>query len=233
MQALKTYAQEYGIPLTQEMLEQFTRYASMLVEWNQRMNLTTITDEEGIVIKHFLDSLLVMKAVEPKQGVSLIDVGTGAGFPGVPLKIGRPDLQLLLLDSLQKRVGFLTELSTALGQQNKVLHGRAEECGRKSELREQFDFATARAVASLPALCEYCLPFVKIGGTFVALKGYDIEQEAQQSQRAIHELGGELADIQKFILPQENRRAIVVIKKISHTPPKYPRIAVKITKSPL
>lgn len=232
-QELEQYGAEYGIPLTGDMVAQFARYAELLVDWNTRINLTAITALPEIGVKHFLDSLLLLKAVELPQGSTLIDVGTGAGFPGVPAKIARPDLQLTLLDSLNKRVNFLQTLSQALEQGNVCVHGRAEETARNPAYREKFDLATARAVAALPALCEYCLPFVRVGGRFAALKGYDIEGEVEASTPALRLLGGQVEAVHKFELPMDNRRAIVVIKKISQTPPKYPRAAVKITKSPL
>lgn len=266
MEELRRGAEQYGIALTGEMLGQFERYREMLLEWNTKMNLTAITDRREIEIKHFLDSLLLLRTVEVPQGARLIDVGTGAGFPGVALKIARPDLRLTLLDSLQKRVGFLREVSGALGQENLCVHGRAEELGRKVDFREQYDLATARAVAALPALCEYCLPFVRVGGFFVALKGPEVEGEVALAQRAIGLLGGRVEAVEQFELPMEkrvfpkensfagrkengsqktasalvssfklvvNRRALVVIQKISQTPTKYPRAAVRITKSPL
>lgn len=233
MDRLKQYAQKYGIDLTGEMVAAFSLYAEMLVDWNQRVNLTAITLPEEICVKHFLDSLLLLKAVELPKGAKLIDVGTGAGFPGVPLKIARPDLQLTLLDSLNKRVNFLQALSAALGQDNQVFHGRAEECGKKPDMREAFYLATARAVAALPALCEYCLPFVQIGGCFVALKGYEVKEEIDAAGKALQLLGGKIEAAHKLELPHDNKRTLVVIRKISQTPSAYPRAAVKITKSPL
>lgn len=226
-------AGEFGFELSQNQLDQFETYADYLVEWNQKINLTAITDLEEICIKHFLDSLLLLKAVEVTEGASLIDVGTGAGFPSVPCKIVRPDLSLTLLDSLNKRVQFLSGLSEILGQQNSCVHARAEEGGKNPQYREQYDFATARAVARLRELSEYCLPFVKVGGYFAALKGYEIEEELEEAKKAIRLLGGKIEAVQKFVLPGDNKRAIVIIKKISQTPTKYPRISAKIKKQPL
>lgn len=230
---LKEYAEQYEIRLTPEMLAQFELYSSMLLEWNQKINLTAIIEPDEIIVKHFLDSLLLLKAVDLPPNAALIDVGTGAGFPGVPLKIARPDLKLTLLDSLNKRVAFLSGLSDALGQSNSIIHGRAEQQGHLSGLRESFDCATARGVAPLPALCEYCMPFVRPGGFFAALKGPDVFPEAESSAKAISELGGELVQIKSYNLPLDNKRTIVLIKKISHMSTKYPRTSVKITKKPL
>lgn len=231
--SLGEYARQYEIPLTPEMLEKFEIYSEMLLEWSGKMNLTAITEPQEIAVKHFLDSLLLLKAVELPQNASLIDVGTGAGFPGIPLKIARPDLRVTLLDSLNKRTVFLTEVSNALNQSNSIIHGRAEQSGRSPELREQFDFATARGLAALPALCEYCMPFVKPGGCFAALKGPGIHAEAENAANAISELGGVLFEIKSYKLPLDNNRTIVLVKKISHISAKYPRMSVKIAKKPL
>lgn len=226
-------AGSYGIQLTDGMVTDLNRYMEILLKWNKTMNLTAITQPEEVYVKHFLDSLLLLRAYEAPLQARVIDVGTGAGFPGIPLKIVRPDIELTLLDSLNKRVNFLQEVSDALGQDNICIHGRAEELGRDEGYREQYDVATARAVAGLPSLCEYCLPFVKVKGMFVALKGYDIEEEAGQARRAITVLGGKMISIRKFELPMENRRSIVLIQKITQTMAKYPRISAKITKDPL
>lgn len=171
-----------GFELTARQLEQFDQYAQFLVEYNEKVNLTAITDPEGIEVKHFLDSLMLLKAVELPEGASVIDVGTGAGFPSVPAKIVRDDLRLTLLDGLNKRIVFLGELSRRLGQENTALHARAEEAAR-GELREQFDLATARAVADLRVLAEYCLPFVKVGGVFAALKGPTARRKWRRQRR--------------------------------------------------
>lgn len=226
-------AAEYGVSLPAGAENQFLLYQELMLAWNEKINLTAITDPEGILHKHFLDSLLPLAALALADGASLIDVGTGAGFPGVPLKIARPDISLTLLDSLRKRTDFLRELSRELGQDNHIVHGRAEQLSRDPLFRERFDIATARAVAALPALCEYCLPYVKPGGRFIALKGPDAGEEAEHSRAAIRLLGGELAEIKTFTLPGGDRRSIVTVKKISQTPTKYPRTGVKISKSPL
>lgn len=232
-QLLKEYSTDYEIDLSPQMLADFEVYAATLLEWNEKINLTAITQLKEIAAKHFLDSILLHKAINMPKSTSLIDVGTGAGFPAIPLKIVRRDLEITLLDSLNKRILFLAELSSLLGQENTIIHGRAEEYGRDVKLREKFDFATARGVAALPALCEYCLPFVRVGGTFAALKGPEVHAEAEASKRALEALSGEIAEIKHFDLPMGDKRTIVIIKKISQMPSKYPRMAVKITKKPL
>lgn len=233
MRALKEYASELGIFLDDAQLELFRLYEEQLLLWNEKINLTSITLHEEILVKHFLDSLLLLAAAPPEGGTRLLDVGTGAGFPGVPLKIARPDLELTLLDSLRKRVVFLEGLSAFLGLRYTVLHGRAEEKGHDSALRERFSLVSARAVAALPVLCEYCLPFLELGGIFAALKGPRALEEAQQAQSSIRALGGSLLEIKEYTLPDGSCRAIVLVKKISHTLPKYPRTPAKMTKAPL
>lgn len=218
---------------TDEMLAQFDLYAQLLVEWNEKINLTAIIKPEEICVKHFLDSALLLKQVEIPVGASMIDVGTGAGFPSVPCKILRPDLQLTLLDSLNKRINFLQTLSESLGIYTNCIHSRAEDGGKNPELREQYDVATARAVAHLSTLAEYCLPFVKVGGIFVAMKGPDVEMELQESKKALQLLGGEVIATQSYQLDEEQSRSIIVIKKISQTPTKYPRNSAKMKKQPL
>ncbi len=230
---LKEYASALGISLEDAQLEQFDCYAKTLVEWNQKMNLTAIIEPLEIVIKHFIDSLTLLTAVELPQGASVIDVGTGAGFPSVPVKIVRPDIRLTLLDSLNKRVVFLGALSAALKQENDCIHFRAEEAGRNPEYREQFDLATARAVAHLRELSEYCLPFVRVGGRFAAMKGGDVDAELAESSKAIELLGGEIEKMKHFSLPDDSRRSIIIIKKISQNTTKYPRPSAKIAKNPL
>lgn len=220
------------ISLSMEQLEQFEVYDRLLTEWNGRMNLTAITAPEEVAVKHFADSLLLTQAVALPQNGRLADIGTGAGFPAVPAAILRRDLNLTLVDSLNKRVQFLKELCSALGLRAKCLHARAEELGR-TELRETQDVVTARAVAHLRTLAEYCLPFVKLGGIFAALKGPEIETELEESQGALKILGGELEEISRFTLPDGSHRSILRIKKISQTPTKYPRASAKISKSPL
>lgn len=224
---------KYEMDITQAQLDQFDLYAKLLVEWNEKINLTSITEPDEIVMKHFVDSLLLLRAAELPQGASLIDVGTGAGFPSTPLAILRGDLQITQLDSLNKRILFLQEVSTQLGLRIKTVHLRAEEGGKSAEYREKYDYATARAVANLQTLCEYCIPFVKPGGFFIALKGFEIEEELSSAKNAIRILGAHLDGVSKYELPNQNGRSIVFIKKISQTPQKYPRMQGKIKKNPL
>ena len=233
-------AQEISVPLSAESIRAFLIYANLLKEWNEKMNLTNITDDKGIAIRHFIDSLTLVPHLEQeavrkgKKKLSLIDVGTGAGFPGIPLKVVMHDLEVTLLDSLRKRVGFLDAVCEALGLSGiSTLHSRAEDAGRSKQYREKYDVATARAVAPLPILCEYCLPFVKIGGIFLAMKG-NVEEEAEASKKAIVTLGGTLETLHHFTLPgTDMNRSIIVIRKVRATPAKYPRQAGKPEKEPI
>lgn len=222
-----------GISLSPGQMQQLDRYAQLLTEWNQRMNLTAITDPEGILVKHFLDSILPFSLEPLPEGACLIDVGTGAGFPAVPLLIWRPDLQITLLDSLQKRLTFLEEVLAQCALSARCIHLRAEDGGRQPDLREQFDAATARAVANLRELSEYCLPYVKPGGAFYALKGGDVKEESENAQKAIQLLGGRMEKSLSYSLPDGSGRTLVLIKKISRTSTKFPRSAAKMAKSPL
>ena len=222
-----------NIPLSKQAEKRFERYAQLLTEWNEKMNLTAIVEPQAIVIRHFLDSVSLLNAVELPQGASLIDVGTGAGFPAVPLKIVREDLHITLLDSLQKRLGFLRAVSEALALPMETVHLRAEEGGRQKALREQFDFAAARAVAALPVLCEYCLPYVRVNGCFVAMKGPDCADEIASAKNAIGQLGGKLESIREEALEDGSGRTLIVIRKMKETPAAYPRQSAKIAKKPL
>jgi len=222
-----------GMSVSDEQYEKFSIYSDMLVQWNNKCNLTAILDPEGITIKHFYDSVFPFMNIDMPQNAKLIDVGTGAGFPSVPLAIMRNDLKLTLLDSLNKRINFLSELTDTLEVNAECVHGRAEEFGQKADFREKFDIATARAVASLPELCEYCLPFVKVGGYFVSFKGSNGLEEINNSHNAISTLGGEIVEKKSYTLPNNDGRTLVVIKKISHTPTKYPRNKGQMTKKPL
>lgn len=226
---------ETGFELSQpeQLTERFDRYAEMMVDWNEKINLTAITAPDEIVIKHFVDSLLLLKAYDVPKGASMIDVGTGAGFPSVPVAMVRDDIRLTLMDSLNKRINFLKELSETLGVNTECVHARAEEFGNKPEYREQYDVACARAVAHLRELSEYCLPFVKVGGAFVALKSVGLEQELEEAKAAIDILGGKVERISRFTLPDGAERAIAVIRKIRPTPKKFPRPYGKIKKNPL
>lgn len=231
---LREYASKYGIRLEEKMLSDFGIYGEMLKEWNGKINLTAIVDDEGIAIKHFIDSLLLLDALSIPSGAKMVDVGTGAGFPGVPIKIVRPDVNLTLMDSLNKRLVFLDSLCESLNISAEKVHGRAEDMGRQgTPYREAFDVAAARAVTDMRELSEYCLPLLKKGGTFAALKGYEVEEELEQAKKAIAVLGGRIQEIKKYILPDGGKRSIVCVKKISQTPTKYPRPFAKIAKSPL
>ncbi|MEG1448183.1 MAG: 16S rRNA (guanine(527)-N(7))-methyltransferase RsmG [Oscillospiraceae bacterium] len=224
---------EYSIEISEQMANKLSQYADMLVEWNEKVNLTAITEYDEIEVKHFLDSLLLLAAVDIPKGSSMIDVGTGAGFPSVPCSVIRGDIKLTLLDSLNKRINFLTELCQSIGVKAECVHSRAEDGGHNKKLREKYDIATARAVARLRELAEYCMPFVKVGGYFIALKGYDCEEEVKEAKSAISQLGGEIVDVKKYNLPMDNKRAIIIIKKISQTPTSFPRKAHVMAKKPI
>ncbi len=224
---------EYGIELTARQYEKLSLYAKLLVEWNEKINLTAITDPEGIAVKHFFDSVYPFTLFDMPQGAKVIDVGTGAGFPSCPLKIFREDISLTLLDSLNKRIKFLTELSDRLGLEAECVHGRAEELGRNASYRERFDVATARAVANLTYLCEYCLPFVKVGGVFAALKGPDGNNELEKAQSAVEILGGKTEKCLEYSLPNKDTRTLIIIRKVKATPPKFPRTKGQMDKKPL
>lgn len=223
-------AEKYGVRLTGEQLEQLDIYARLLVEWNEKMNLTAITEPEEIETKHFLDSLLLSKHIG--EG-SVIDVGTGAGFPGMVLKIARPELEICLLDGLEKRLSFLDAVSREIGLKCRLLHARAEDAGHDEALRGKFDAATARAVAPLNVLSEYCLPFVREGGIFAAMKGSAADEELTTAEAAIRELGGEAGERYPYLLSDGSEREITIISKASATPEKYPRRAPVIKKKPL
>ena len=231
---LSDLALDAGFELSDAQLAQFDNYKNLLVEWNEKMNLTAITEKHEVATKHFIDSLYGLKFL--KNAKNLIDVGTGAGFPGLPLKISNPDISLTLLDSLNKRLNFLNAVVDELGLSSvTTVHSRAEDgaaCG--SSLRDSFDVAVSRAVANLSVLCEYCLPYVKVGGVFLAYKGGDVEDELAEAQNAIDLLGGEVNGVFKYTIPKTDiTHSIVVIKKIKPTPDKYPRQNGKIQKKPL
>ena len=233
VEMLREKAAEYGIKLDDRALERFDIYARMLVEWNEKINLTAITDPEEIVIKHFLDCLTVFSKVEIKEGARIIDVGTGAGFPGVVMLIARPDLDMTLMDSLNKRLNVIKDILEKLELTAEVVHSRAEDGGQNKAYRERYDFSTARAVSNLRDLTEYCLPFVKVGGSFIAMKAAKAEEEISAAQKAIKTLGGTVSEKHTFELEDAGERNIILIKKISSTPARFPRPSAKIAKNPL
>lgn len=232
---LSDAAKEYKVSLTDLQLEQFTIYNKLLLEWNQKINLTAITEPEQVAVKHMIDSISCYKKDVFEVGAHIIDVGTGAGFPGIPLKILQPDLHVTLLDSLNKRVKFLECVGEALALENvTVIHSRAEDGSRNREYRENFDIAVSRAVARLSVLCELCLPFVRVGGYFVALKGAQYKDEIVAADRAIKVLGGKIKEIVPVSLPGiDDVRAVIYIEKTAKTPKIYPRKSGTPEKNPL
>lgn len=234
IEILKKSAHKLEIELNEAQLTQFETYLNFLIQYNEHTNLTSITEPNQIVIKHFLDSLLLTKAVKIVENSKIADIGTGAGFPGVPVKIVCPKIKLSLIDSLNKRLVFLSQLSEKLNLNYEIIHRRAEECGKDLNYREKFDIVTSRAVASFNILAEYCLPYVKVGGVFAALKGPNVEDEIDGAKDAICKLGGKIEAKQYFDLPDgSGKRNIIIAKKIKNTPPEYPRQGVKIAKKPL
>ena len=218
-----------GIAISEQQAEQFVKLCDFMVEYNENVNLTSITEFSEVVVKHFVDSVLPFTMVDIPEGSSFIDVGTGAGFPALPLLIFRPDLSGTLCDSLNKRCVYLEKACSLVGIKADIIHARSEELGRKK--RECFDFATARAVAAMPVLSEYCIPFVKVGGRFIALKS--VNEDISEAKSAISKLGGEIALIRDYTIPNGDARRLAVIKKISQTPTKYPRNYGNIQKKPL
>ena len=226
---------ELGITLTDKQKQQFDKFYELLVEWNKVMNLTGITDYEEVNEKHFVDSLSIVKAIDMESVQSVIDVGTGAGFPGIPLKIAFPHLKVVLLDSLNKRINFLNEVIAQLGLTDiKTIHGRAEDYAKQAEYRENFDLCVSRAVANLSTLSEYCLPYVSMNGMFVPYKSGEIDEELENSKKAVKILGGKIENVVKFQLPGTDiGRSFVKVRKIANTNKKYPRKAGLPAKEPL
>lgn len=235
MKELQEKAEQLGIVITDQQAEQFQIYYDRLIEKNKVMNLTAITEYQEVIDKHFIDSILLGTVIDLSKEQSMIDVGTGAGFPGIPLKIVYPELEITLLDSLNKRVKFLEEVVAELKLQNiQAVHMRAEDGGQSKEHREQYDICVSRAVANLATLCEYCLPFVKKGGCFVSYKAAKTEEELMQAEHAIKVLGGKIKTVKELSLPDaEGKRTLVVIEKIAKTPKQYPRKAGIASKEPI
>ncbi|MCL5676992.1 MAG: 16S rRNA (guanine(527)-N(7))-methyltransferase RsmG [Firmicutes bacterium] len=233
--AIERGAAALGVGVSAGALTAMGRFAELLVEWNEQVNLTAITAPEEIARKHFVDSLSVLRAIDDKPGLRLVDVGSGAGFPGLVVAMARPQWRVLLVDALAKRVSFLHQAIAETGLGNvQAVHLRAEEAGRRSELREQFDVATARAVAGLPVLAEYCLPLVRPGGLFLAMKAREVEREMAEATPAVTALGAEYLDVLRFTLPgATEERAIVRIRKTESTPQGYPRRPGLPEKKPL
>lgn len=219
--------------LSERQISQLDIYYDLLIQKNKVMNLTAITDAEGVAIKHFYDSLTPLIYSSIDEGSTVVDVGTGAGFPSIPLLIARPDLKLTMMDSLNKRLLFLVEVCEQLDIDASIVHSRAEDAGNNKLYREKFDYAISRAVATLPVLCEYCLPLVKLSGKFIAMKGSNADSELNLSCNAINQLGGEIEDVKKFELPTGEARALIIIRKNARTPSKFPRHGSKISKESL
>lgn len=234
IELLKKHSADYGINIDEALAQKLAIYGQLLREWNDKINLTAILDDEGIAVKHFLDCLLVGQYADFKAGDKIIDVGTGAGFPGLVIAAAYPECKVTLLDSTGKKLKAVADIAEKMGVTNvAVVHMRAEDAGKKPEFREQYDYATARAVAELRVLLEYTLPFVKVGGTFLSLKGAAALDEIDGAKVSLKTLGGKINGTNEFSLPGGDKRAIINVKKISHIPPKYPRVSAQIAKKPL
>ena len=230
---VKKACADIGINLTDSQAEKFEKYYKLLIEWNEKINLTRIVEPEEVAVKHFADSLAITKYFDIPENASLIDVGTGAGFPGIPLKIFREDINLTLLDSLNKRLNFLNTVAEEIGIDVNTVHSRAEDAGKDNAQRESYDIAISRAVARLNTLCEYCMPLVKVGGSFIAMKAADYKEELKEAENAVKTLGGEVVSVNEFNLEGAGERALIVIRKKEDTPDKYPRAGKKIKNKPL
>ena len=228
---LKTEAEKAGVLLDGTALDRFELLGQMLTDWNTRVNLTAITDPDEIVIKHFLDSLSPLSHIDLKENAKAIDVGCGAGFPGLPILIARPDIKVTFLDSIEKKLKFIESFLSEAELFGETLHDRAEVIGQQAEHREQYDAAFTRAVAPLNVLAEYCLPLVKAGGIYVSMKG--AEDETELGKNAVSEMGGAIENVISLKLPNEDKRNLIIIKKVSQTPTKYPRKSKKISTQPL
>jgi 16S rRNA (guanine527-N7)-methyltransferase len=235
IEMFQTSLKEKGIELSEKQLAQFETYFKLLVEWNEKMNLTAITEKEEIYLKHFYDSVTAAFYFDFKRDITVCDVGAGAGFPAIPLKICFPEIKLTVVDSLNKRIGFLEHVANELGLENiSMYHDRAETFAHKQEFRQQFDLVMARAVARLSVLSELCLPLVKKGGHFLGMKGANLPGEVRDGEKAVQLLGGKIQDIYSFSLPiEESERNIVIIEKVKETPKKFPRKPGTPNKSPI
>ncbi|SKA97462.1 16S rRNA m(7)G-527 methyltransferase [Caloramator quimbayensis] len=232
---IKRGCKVYDIDIDDEKIKKFIKYKEMLKQWNEKINLTAIKEDEGIIKKHFLDSISIFSSGLIKENSYVADIGTGAGFPGIPMKIIMPSLNVLLLDSLNKRINFLNEVIKELELRDiKTMHGRAEDIAKDNEFREKFDIVTARAVANLTVLSEYCIPYVKVGGYFIAMKGPSTDEEIRESKNAIGTLGGKLNKIVDVkIYEEEMQHKLIIVEKVKSTDKKYPRKASQIEKKPL
>jgi len=235
MNQLKKEALLFGVELNETQLSQFYTYYEMLIEWNEKINLTAITDFDEVLKKHFLDSIAIGRILNQNDIISILDIGTGAGFPGIPLKIAFPNVEIILMDSLNKRVNFLNEVIEKLSLKKiSAMHGRAEDFAKKDLMREKFDLCVSRAVANLSSLSEFCLPYVKVGGRFISYKSEKAKEELEASKNAISILGGGNVICDEFSLPDTDfNRTFVIIEKIKETPGKYPRKAGTPIKQPL
>ncbi len=230
---MKENMAKINIEITDEQIEKFYKYMNLLIEWNEKINLTSIIEPNDIIIKHFVDCGTILKYINNNDNV--IDVGTGAGFPGIPIKILNESLNITLIDSLNKRINFLKEVAEDLNLKNlKIIHGRAEDLAQNKEYREKYDKSVSRAVANLSTLSEYDLPFVKINGQMIAMKGFEIDDELENAKKAINVLGGKVEKVEKFnLIDTDNKRSIIVINKLKPTPKQYPRKAGKPSKEPI
>ncbi len=235
MNQLKKDALLFGVELNETQLSQFYTYYEMLIEWNEKINLTAITDFDEVLKKHFLDSIAIGRILNQYDNISILDIGTGAGFPGIPIKIAFPNVEITLMDSLNKRVNFLNEVIERLSLKKiNAIHGRAEDFAKKNLMREKFDLCVSRAVANLSSLSEFCLPYVKVGGRFISYKSEKAKEELEASKNAISILGGGNVICDEFSLPDTDfNRTFVIIEKIKETPDKYPRKAGTPIKQPL
>lgn len=232
-ETLLNECEKLNIKLNDETVEKLDRFAQLLLEWNEKINLTRITDPGEITVKHFVDSLTLLWAVDIGHNAKLLDIGTGAGFPSIPVLTVRNDIKMTMVDSINKKLNFVRQAVDELGLNAEILHTRAEDLGREPAYREKYDFVTARAVANLRDLSEYCLPFVKLGGSFVAMKGPLAQEEIDGAKKAIKTLGGKITAVKNVALSDKGERNIVIIEKAAHTPNKYPRPSAQIKKLPL